>query len=241
MKDWLVKLLYFNTLLQEPEDEEEVEEEEVEEEEETKKPSFSKKKKVTKPKKEDTVTLTKAQFDQLLAEVKNAREEVEEEIEEEEETKTTKKSSIDDNVISFLKKELDKNTKAMLKMQNDSKKREQRDEMLNYVKKLSKEKPYLADNLDSIVENGATSIDEIDKIIDVVEDYAKNEWERAKEAEKVTKKVEKANSLVDPTLNPSKEEEEIDKKEFKKLTDQEKEAYLSEKFLQDALSDFGLV
>lgn len=241
MKDWLVKLLYFNTLLQEPEDEEEVEEEEVEEEEETKKPSFSKKKKVTKPKKEDTVTLTKAQFDQLLAEVKNAREEIEEVEEEEEETKTTKKSSIDDNVISFLKKELDKNTKAMLKMQNDSKKREQRDEMLNYVKKLSKEKPYLADNLDSIVENGATSIEEIDKIIDVVEDYAKNEWERAKEAEKVTKKVEKANSLVDPTLNPSKEEEEIDKKEFKKLTDQEKEAYLSEKFLQDALSDFGLV
>ena len=190
MKDWLVKLLYFNTLLQEPDDEEEVEEEEVEEEEET---------------------------------------------------KTTKKSSIDDNVISFLKKELDKNTKAMLKMQNDSKKREQRDEMLNYVKKLSKEKPYLADNLDNIVENGATSIEEIDKIIDVVEDYAKNEWERAKEAEKITKKVEKANSLVDPTLNPSKEEEEIDKKEFKKLTDQEKEAYLSEKFLQDALSDFGLV
>ena len=235
------KLLYFNTLLQEPEDEEEVEEEEVEEEEETKKPSFSKKKKVTKPKKEDTVTLTKAQFDQLLAEVKNAREEVEEEeVEEEEQTKTTKKSSIDDNVISFLKKELDKNTKAMLKMQNDSKKREQRDEMLNYVKKLSKEKPYLADNLDSIVENGATSIEEIDKIIDVVEDYAKNEWERAKEAEKITKKVEKANSLVDPTLNPSKEEE-IDKKEFKKLTDQEKEAHLSEKFLQDALSDFGLV
>ena len=241
MKDWLVKLLYFNTLLQEPDDEEEVEEEEVEEEEETKKPSFSKKKKVTKPKKEDTVTLTKAQFDQLLAEVKNAREEIEEVEEEEEETKTTKKSSIDDNVISFLKKELDKNTKAMLKMQNDSKKREQRDEMLNYVKKLSKEKPYLADNLDNIVENGATSIEEIDKIIDVVEDYAKNEWERAKEAEKITKKVEKANSLVDPTLNPSKEEEEIDKKEFKKLTDQEKEAYLSEKFLQDALSDFGLV
>ena len=59
--------------------------------------------------------------------------------------------------------------------------------------------------------------------------------------DKITKKVEKANSLVDPTLNPSKEEEEIDKKEFKKLTDQEKEAYLSEKFLQDALSDFGLV
>ena len=235
MKDWLLENIYkIKVTLKDPDQEEE--EQEEEEVKKKKKPLVRK----PKVKKEETITMTKAQLAELIAEFKTHQDEEEEQEEEEQEEPKKKKSSADDSVLKILKNELTKTQKMMKKMEEDAEERRQKDEMLAYVKKLSKEKPYLVKNLDEIVENGASTIEEIEKIVEVVDEYAKNEWIREQEALKNSEKVKKATKYVTDSETKEQEgKEDIDKfKNFKELSAEEKEAILSEKFAQEALELF---
>ncbi len=232
-RKWLEDLIYFKLYLNEDIEDEEVEEEE----EEVDEPKKKKKIVVNKTKKaEKTITMTQAQLDELINSLKAT------EVQEEEEEELPKDSKVDEKLVAILQKKLNKTNEVLAKMNRESQEREERDKMFLYVKKLSKEKPYLADNLEEIVDNGATSIEEIEKIVTVLEPLAKAEWEREQEEEKVKEKITKATKATQEHEMTTKEEkEDIDKiKNFKALPEEEKKEILDEKWDKEAKILFGL-